>query len=312
MSSSGSPPVDWRRVGIYLLITYGISWSVAWVLYRNGGLIDSPQVVPGVLTLATLLLAVAYMPAPAVAHLLTRWITREGWQDLHLRPRLRETWPYWVLAWVGPAVLTVVGGALYFALYPEHFDPSLPTLQEMLRQASEQVGQPLQLPFPLWVLALIQALQAVLLGPLLNGPFAFGEEFGWRAYLQPKLLALGWRRAMLLMGLIWGVWHAPVIAMGHNYGLYGLDYPGAPWSGILAMIGFTFVVGTFLGWLAVRGRSVWPAVIGHAGLNAIAGLPLLFVAGEPNLVLGPLPFGLIGSAGFTLVGLWLFWRGVET
>jgi hypothetical protein len=41
--------------------------------------------------------------------------------------------------------------------------------------------------------------------------------------------------------------------MGHNY---GLDCPGYPWPGLLAMVWFTFTVGTFFGWLAYQGGSV--------------------------------------------------------
>ena len=115
---------------------------------------------------------------------------------------------------------------------------------------------------------------------------------------------------MVVMGLIWGVWHWPLVAMGHNY---GQNYPGAPWLGMLAMTWFTFVAGTFLGWLALRGGSVWPAVIGHATINATAGLGLLVSTGEANPLLGPLPVGLLGSAGFSAATLWILlrWRGNE-
>jgi membrane protease YdiL (CAAX protease family) len=131
----------------------------------------------------------------------------------------------------------------------------------------------------------------------------FGEEFGWRAYLQPKLMPLGKRKAMLWMGLIWGVWHWPVILMGHNY---GLDYPGAPYLGPLAMIWFTLILGILLGWLAFKADSVWPAVIGHGAINGIASLGLLFSQNEPNPLLGPAPVGVIGGIGFALVAL-LLW-----
>ena len=67
-----------------------------------------------------------------------------------------------------------------------------------------------------------------------------------------------------------------------------------------------WVAGTFLGWLTVKGRSVWPAVIGHAAINGITALPILFVQGTPNPLLGPLPNGLIGSLGFSVVALWMF------
>jgi len=110
---------------------------------------------------------------------------------------------------------------------------------------------------------------------------------------------------MLWMGLVWGLWHAPIIAMGHNY---GLNYPGAPWLGILSTIWIMFILGTFLGWAARRAGSVWPAVIGHGAFNGIAGIFVFFTRGEPNLILGPSVVGIIGSLGFAIVALIIFLR----
>ncbi|MBC7264823.1 MAG: CPBP family intramembrane metalloprotease [Chloroflexi bacterium] len=295
---------DTRRILIYLALAFSIAWAIALVIYLTGGLVNSPQLIPGTgITLATVLLATEYMWAPTLAHILTRILTREGWAETFLRPRLKGGWPYWVAAWLLPALMTILGMACYFALYPQHFDPSLGFVRQLLGQIERLSGQ----PFPIgpWGLVAVQIGAAIVISPLVNGLFTFGEEFGWRAYLQPKLMPLGRRKAMLLMGIIWGVWHWPVIAMGHNY---GLGYPGAPWLGMLAMVWFTLVVGTFLGWVTLRAGSVWPAVIGHAAINGISGLGVLFARGQPNPLLGPLPVGLIGSAGWAALALWIFLR----
>ncbi|MCB9136860.1 MAG: CPBP family intramembrane metalloprotease [Caldilineaceae bacterium] len=300
--------LDARRIAIYLLFAFGIAWATALVIWRTGGLTDSPLLLtaPFPLSLATALMATTYMFAPALAVVLTRLVTREGWGNAWLRPRLRMGWPYWLAGWIGPGILTILGGALFFAIFPRFFDPQLGALQEILDAQTAQLGQEVALPISLPMLVVAQTAQAMLIAPLLNSLFTFGEEWGWRGYLQPKLMTgLGWRRTMLLMGVIWGVWHWPLIFMGYEY---GFDYPGAPWLGPLVFLWFTFVVGTFLGWLALKGKSVWPAVIGHAAINGIAALPALFVQGEPNPLLGPLPIGLIGSAGFAVVALWLFFR----
>jgi membrane protease YdiL (CAAX protease family) len=148
-----------------------------------------------------------------------------------------------------------------------------------------------------------QTLTALLISPIINAIPILGEEFGWRAYLQPKLMPLGGRKTMLLMGIIWGLWHAPIIAMGHNY---GTDYPGAPWLGILATVWIMFILGTFLGWATLRAGSVWPAVIGHGAFNGIAGVYVFFTQGNPNLVLGPSAAGLIGSWAITAVAMIIF------
>ena len=296
---SGAARLDTRRIAVYLVFSFGIAWVVGLVIYLTGGLRNSPRVVPGTpITLAVVLLATGYMWAPALAHILTRAVTREGWGDTFLAPRLRRSWPYWVAAWVGPGLLILLGAAFFYALFPRYFDPSLSAVRAILRQAEGITGRPF--PMSPWVFVIIQTAQAIVIAPVINGLFTFGEEFGWRAYLQPKLMPLGGRRAFLLMGVIWGIWHWPVIAMGHNY---GLDYAGAPWLGMLAMVWFTFVVGTFLGWAALRSGSVWPAVIGHGAINGIAQIGMLFVKGRPSPLLGPMPVGFVASVPWVLVAL---------
>jgi membrane protease YdiL (CAAX protease family) len=284
--------LDIRRLIVYLAFAFGIAWVASLVVYLTGGLQDSPMLIPAAnISLAVILLIGPVLWAPALGHVLTRLVTREGWRDV----RLRESWPYWLAAWFAPAVLTIVGLVIYFLAFPRHYDPELTVLRGMLETLPVESGD-----VNLWVLVAAQVFQAVLISPFINGIATFGEEFGWRAYLQPKLMVLGPRRAMLLAGLIWGVWHWPVILMGHNY---GLNYPGAPFLGPLAMLWFTLTVGTLLGWLTFKAGSVWPAVIGHAVLNGTANLGVIFVRGEPNSLLGPLPVGLVGGIAFAAVSV---------
>jgi CAAX protease family protein len=289
--------VDYRRLTMYLGIAFGLSWLVGLIVYLTGGIAHSPALLPGTgFTLAIVLISTGYMWAPAIAHILTRLLTHEGRRDTWLRPHFRRGWPYWLGAWFVPVACTLLGAVVYFLVFPAAFDPTL----GVLRKSLEAVGQ--SLPLNPWILVGAQTLSAMLISPLINSLFTFGEEFGWRAYLLPKLMPLGGRRAALLTGVIWGVWHWPVIAMGHNY---GLDYPGAPWLGMVMMVWFTVVVGVFLAWATLRSGSVWPAVIGHAALNGIAGLPAFFVQGTPNPLLGPFVTGLVGSVAWAAIALWI-------
>jgi uncharacterized protein len=287
---------DIRRILIFLGFSFGIAWITALIIYLNGGLVGSPQIAPGV-SLAALLLATAYMWAPALGNILTRIITREGWKDLGLRPNFKKSWPYWLAGWFLPVAMTLFGAALFFVLFPQYFDASLPYAQQVT------AASPAMASFSPWGIAAIMLAQGVLLAPILNSIATFGEEFGWRAYLLPKLMPLGGRKAMLLIGVIWGIWHWPVIFMGYEY---GFKYPGYPWVGPLLFIWCTFGMGTFLGWLTLRSKSVWPAVIGHAAINGIAGAAIFATTGEPNPLLGPLPVGIIGSLGFALVAIAIF------
>lgn len=205
-------------------------------------MVNSQEIIPGTgITVAALLLVV-YMGAPAIAHMLTRQVTQEDWQNVGLRPNFRKGWPYWLMAWFGPVVLTLVGTAVYFLIFPHHYDPELCMVKALLAQTEAITGTPA--PISPWMLIGIQLLQAALIAPIINGLFTFGEEFGWCAYLQPKRMALGPRKAMLWMGLIWGVRHWPLTAQGHND---GLEYA------VLSVV-----------WMTFRAKSVWSAVIGFA------------------------------------------------
>lgn len=288
--------LDWKRISIYIAFAFGIAWLAALAIQLTGGLAESPY--------ALLILSVGYMGAPAVANLLTRLVTREGWQDLYLRPKFKQGWIYWLICWIAPALFTFLGMVVFFAIFPQYFDPSLTTLKAMMEESAASSGQAPPAMDP-WVIIISQTVMALLIAPIINALPILGEEFGWRAYLQPKLMPLGGRQAMVWMGLVWGLWHAPIIAMGHNY---GLDYPGAPWLGILAMIWSMFILGTFLGWAALRAGSVWPAVIGHGAFNGIAGIFVFFTRGEPNLILGPSVAGIISSLGFAIAALIIFLR----
>jgi membrane protease YdiL (CAAX protease family) len=282
---------DTRRIIIFLGFAFGIAWITGLIIYLTGGIANSPQIVPGI-SLALVLMATIYMWAPALGNIFTRLITHEGWKDLGLRPHFKKGWPYWLAGWFLPAVMTLAGAVLFFAVFPQYFDASLSLVHK------QTAAVPALSALSPWLFVLLQLVAGVLIAPIANSLATFGEEFGWRGYLLPKLMPLGGHKAMLLIGLIWGVWHWPVIFMGYEY---GFKYPGYPWAGPLLFIWITFGLGTFLGWLTLRSKSIWPAVIGHAAINGIAGAAILVKTGQPNPLLGPLPVGIIGSLGFALV-----------
>ena len=150
------------------------------------------------------------------------------------------------------------------------------------------------------LLAAIAPLVAV------NHIAAFGEEVGWRGFLLPLLIeGLGERRAVLVNGVLWGIAHAPLVCFGLNY---TGEYPGAPWSGILMMVVFATVLGIFMSYLTLRSGSIWPACIAHGAVNAVREAPLLICGAWYNVLLGPKPSGIIGMAGFIILGAALMLR----
>ncbi len=104
---------------------------------------------------------------------------------------------------------------------------------------------------------------------LLGSIVTMGEEFGWRGYLQEKLIRkFGLNRGLIFLGVIWGYWHLPI-------GLMGWNFPDHPILGtfILTPIS-TIFIGIFLGWLYLRSRSFWMPTLAHASWNLCATLLL--------------------------------------
>ena len=147
---------------------------------------------------------------------------------------------------------------------------------------------------PIAQIATIGALFAFTLAPIVNLLPAAGEELGWRGYLLARLQPLGPRRAALVVGLIWGIWHAPVIMIGHNY-------PNEPALGPLLMIVLTLAYGVILAWLRARSGSIWPAALAHGTLNAQGGAVAMFLTPANPLVGAPI--GLVALIPTLLLAL---------
>jgi membrane protease YdiL (CAAX protease family) len=285
--------IDRKRIYIFLAIAYGISIALALVIFLNGGLFSSyPMLTP----LAFVLLALL-MFAPSVANIATRLITREGWSNTLLRPNFRRGWPFYLAAWFLPALATIVGGAIYYLLFPSRFDPSMTYSRGQGMLPAVGIADP-------WTVIITQTAFTILIS-LIYIPLMFGEEFGWRAYLLQKLMPLGPRKAVLLVGVIHAIWHWPVIFMGYEY---GFDYWGAPVVGPLLWVVIACFLGVFLAWVTVRSGSVWPASLGHSVINNSPWLMTYFISGEPDRLIGPLPVGIIGSLGYAALALLIFFN----
>jgi len=180
--SESGDGVERRRLGLFLLLAFGIAWATASVLYATGGFRDSPRVFesgPLSLSLASVLLPTAFMFAPGIANALTRVLTGEGWDDLLLSPTFFEHWHRYIAGWFVPGLLTALGAALFFVLFPRYFDPTA-------RAFAEQVGAGGEIGTSPLVLAAVTVGAAFVINPLFNTLFAFSEEFGWRGTCYPN------------------------------------------------------------------------------------------------------------------------------
>jgi len=111
--------------------------------------------------------------------------------------------------------------------------------------------------------SVVLTAQTVLLGPFLGLLITLGEEYGWRGYLQPALTKMGRVRGVLLVGIIWGIWHAPIILMGYNY-------PNHPVLGSLLMVLLCIGLAFILGFAVLKAKGVWIAAFLHALFNQVS------------------------------------------
>ncbi|WP_058364944.1 CPBP family intramembrane glutamic endopeptidase [Haloparvum sedimenti] len=243
------------------------------------------------LGVSTVALAPVYMFSPLVAGLVVCLRHDVGVREVGLRVGR----PPWLLA--APFVaLGLVGVTLAVAV-------AVPGV------AFDPTGDPLPgVGLPAGPLGVAAALGlALALGATVNAVFAFGEEFGWRGYLLWELAPLGFWRASLGVGALWGVWHAPVIAAGYNY-------PSFPTVGVAVMTLACIAFSPVYTFLVVRAESAIAAALLHGVFNGSAGLVLVYAAAS-NVRLAELvasPVGAAGMAAFGLAAVAIALRGAPT
>lgn len=279
-----------KKLLLFIALTFTATWAVDFLIIMP----RCKDAAYGANAMVQALVALT-MFFPALCALVTRLLTREGFSDHKIRFSGKAV--HYVAAWFGMQVLAIVGAAVYFLIFPSQWDPSHGAYLKMLADAGAPV-----LPDNLLKTSIIsQIVMGFTIAPILNCVACFGEEWGWRGYMMPRLLEkmkFGW--ACLVGGLIWGIWHAPIIALGHNY---GLGYWGAPWTGIAMMCVMCIAVGTIFTYWTVHTGSCIPAILGHGALNGFAAAPILFLAENNTPLLGPSVQGIIGMSAVIVVAV---------
>ena len=289
-SAVAEQPASWRGVLVFLALAYGLAWATQIALAL--AVRDNPEGLLG-LGGGLLVVAAALMWPPALgAFVARRWVERGRGPDLGWR---RGPWRYLLIGWLSPILLALAAMLASLPLYPIDFALTA------TRATVEASGRPL--PLPLETLVAIQVVAALTIAVPINAVFALGEELGWRGYLLPRLVALlGPWPGLLAHGAIWGFWHAPLIV------LISYNYPGHPYLGVPWFTIFGVLFGIWLGWLRLASDSVWPATVGHAALNAVAGLPLVLLQGVDPAIGGTL-YSPVGWVVLLLATAWLVRTG---
>ena len=254
--------VQLRRLIIYLVLAFGLAWGYEFIFIGNGFVWDmkDPDCVK-MISLVSL-----GMLAPAIAHVLTRAYTKErfkpaGKDSMMLGINLDDgKWKVFLFAILLPLVYSATADLLLCISTPDVFDTNV----------LPDSGMPNSM-------ALLIPASAIINGVFISFA-AFGEEFGWRAYMMPKLKSLmGKYPALIVGGIIWGLWHAPLTCVGHNF---GTDYPGFPYVGIILMCLSCILLGGILTYVTEKTGSVWPATFLHGVNNASPSIVAAFMNTE--------------------------------
>ena len=269
------PSVDLQMILRFLALTFAISWGGMTVLSFIGGDLGS-SAEQGIGTLI-------FMGAPAIAAIsllrFRRASIRKG-SGLYLG-RIR-----WIaFAWVAPAGLTTtmigVGLMLPDTTFTTEYSAFLLELGFTEAESVDTIAELEATGVP--VVVLLAGLGLVL-GGTIFALAAFGEELGWRGLLLTELAPLGFWKLSLWTGLIWGIWHTPLV-------LLGLQFPEEPVVGMFTMTVATVALSPIYTYLTVRAQSVLAATFFH-GSFILGVFTSVFLTDGSDLVISS--FGVVG------------------
>ncbi len=275
-----------KGLAVFLLISFGLAWVIWEITLRIGPSVRDPlfqlAILPGAL-------------APAVAAIVVRkWVTREGFGDAGLKLNLHR-WRYYVAGWTLP--LLVVSVILLAVAIFGISDPDF-----SMRRAIWQLGPPgtvaPPLPDGIFALVVVQSMITAIVAT----PILFGEEFGWRGYLQVRLFGDRPLLAAVGTGVIWALWHLPINLRGYNF-------PDQPVVGMLVFTVSAIMLSIIFGWLRTKTGSIWAASLGHSATNAVGGsLTLLLFVGAPNWIFVSY-VGILGWIPLGVLSVWIVLTG---
>ena len=280
-----------KKVLQFILLTFLISWSVAGAAYLL-------NITYGSIA-SLLIIVVGYMPGPAYATLILQKLVYRSslkpygftLKNLSLRwlfvTTVGFTWFIVLGTFVVIGLLGNVFGVVPFGRIDFSEAAVLHQVTVFTRGAFGDLPQ--HSPIPPVAIFLLSMAQGTVSGFTVGLPFAFGEELGWRGLMLRETQKFGLLKSNLFIGVVWGLWHAPLIVQGHNY-------PGHPVAGIFMMTLFTVCLSFPMAYCRFKSRSILGPSAFHGMFNPLGMLTAFFVIGANPL------FGFVaGVAGIAVI-----------
>jgi membrane protease YdiL (CAAX protease family) len=260
----------------FIVLTCAVSWAVAGVAIWLG-----LREAKGTFYV---IFGAAYMLLPAVCAIILQMVHKEKpFRNLSISFRFNK---WFIIAGIVPIVYAFMTLGINLLFPNVSFSASAEGLLSMLSADDAAIAVEQLSKFPPVVFLFISVVQAVIAGYTINAFFAFGEELGWRGYLLRELQDRKFLYVSLITGVVWGLWHFPLILIGHNY-------PDYPVAGVGMMVIFCILVSPAITYIVIKSKSVITAAIFHGTMNAIAGITIMYVVGGNGIV-----NGATGVAGF--------------
>lgn len=273
-----------KKALTFIGLTFFFNYLLVILYFALGG----KWVMPGSLIVAT-----SYMFIPMIVAVVVRkFIYKEQLREPFGISFKLNRW--FLVAWLLPPIVAFATLGVSLLFPGIEYSPDMAGMYERFKsvltpeQLAQMKNQAAALPIhPIW----IGLLQGLIAGITINAIAGFGEELGWRGLLQKEFGYMGFWRSSAIIGVVWGVWHAPIILQGHNY-------PQHPLVGVLMMIVFTMLLSPIFSYVRLKAKSVIAAAIIHGSLNATVGLSLMVIKGGNDLTVG-----VTGLAGFIILAL---------
>lgn len=278
-----------KQFVIYMATAFGLAWIleiIASIFSNNGNQMVFTAVMAITMYMPFLGVIVARIPLKGM-----------GWIP-HLKGKIRYVF---FALWI-PALLSLLGGGLFFLIFPNTFDSEFLTLRGLLEEAgaAEQFeAQGITIPMYL----LITSIQAVTIVPFINMFVTLGEEVGWRGAMYPYLKKkLGDIKGRIVGGAIWGAWHWPImIFAGYEY---GKEYIGAPILGPIVFCFCTIAMGILLDYVYEKTKTIWLPSLMHGAINAFTIFAYLLKPEYANMtILGPAYIGIISMIPMVIMAV---------
>lgn len=270
-----------KRVVLFTVISYLLIWTVG-IGFRLSGA-DYADI-------AGVVMASGCMLIPLLTSLILQAVYHEPlFRGLGVCWRVNR---WWLIGWLAIPALALLTMALSSWMPGMYFS----TDNDIMRQTVEEMNASLppdgSFGFTPNLVIAVTLLSGLFAGITINALFAFGEEAGWRGYLLKQFEGKHFMLAAVVIGVIWGFWHAPIILLGHNY-------PQHPVAGVFLMVGVTVALAISFQYFRIKSGSVLVAAIMHGTFNGSAGLAIVTIAGVDGV--NDLLVGGCGVAGIVVL-----------